>query len=404
MSDQTSLYLLERLSRRHKTEDFITEAFLWILQQKDIGNAFLDFLERKEQEQTASRIVSNIISDIRKREISWNTQKSFRISSGRKRPDMICATETQALIFEHKIWTKLHDKQLENYRKIGKKHFEEGNAIILITARNDQYQQNPNLHFLWRDVYSWLNEWLGARLSEKASGSDADNSNFEFVCRNFLNLLKKRGLGPMKPIEEKHLKALKVKPDLDEGIKIIKELMRAVKQSWFQQKQSLSTKDLKPLNPSNVQSKWGRIGFGILPDWKPGIFVGVLYDGKDHQVKLDCADACVILDMSQSIHEKYHKEPHYKNLVEEVKKKWPTDGSKKWRAIHHLETERNPNLWHPIHIRRKLSEILLDGESAEEQVNAFIEAVKGVVEFFQESEEFWNLRNDLERQHHADGD
>ena len=31
---------------------------------------------------------------------------------------------------------------------------------ILITARPYQKEQDPHLHFLWRDVYFWLDEWL----------------------------------------------------------------------------------------------------------------------------------------------------------------------------------------------------------------------------------------------------
>ncbi|MDE0507184.1 MAG: PD-(D/E)XK nuclease family protein [Gammaproteobacteria bacterium] len=118
----------------------------------------------------------------------WSTQ----VSSCGKRLDMTCTNEKkQALIFEHKAWAQLHANQLEDYRQVGKQEFGEF-AIVLITARPYQNEQNPDLHFLWRDVYSWLDRRLSKWLSDNVTGTDSDNADLEFVCRNFLTLLKKR--------------------------------------------------------------------------------------------------------------------------------------------------------------------------------------------------------------------
>ena len=132
------------------------------------------------------------------------------------------------------------------------------------------------------------------------------------------------------------------------------------------------------------EDKWGRIGFGVLKGWRPGMFIGVLHDGGDHKVELldektkkTSPDACVILDMHCKQYPEYRNNDHYKELVKRLTEEWPSDGSAAWQAYHHLDTP-NPNRWHPLHIRQKLADILLDGKSGEEksgeeQVDAFFE-------------------------------
>lgn len=386
MFDHTTLLeqdtLLARLAPGG-AEDFITEVFCWILQQKGVGIAFLKFLEGREW--CCRAIANKIISEIQREEPSWKTQDSRRISSGSVRLDMICESGKQALIFEHKTWARLHDNQLENYRQVGKEY--DKSAIILITARpyQKQKEQNPDLHFLWRDVHKWLND----RLCGKATGTD--DTNLEFVCRNFLTLLEKRGLGPMLPIEHRHFEAFGYMHDAEEGRQRIKELLEAVKDRWPQIAPEAMKTDLR------IKDRWGRIGCDVLEGWRPGMFIGVLHDGRDHKVELldekTGPDACVILDMDCKQYPEYQNNCHYKELVNCLMKEWPP-GSATWQAYHHLNAQ-NPNRWHPLHIRRKLADILLDGKSGEEQVDAFFETVKEVVEFIVGLEEFRRLREDL---------
>ena len=351
--------------------------------------------------------ITSIVSDNRKGTPGWNTQESFQISSGSKRPDMTCIFGKQALIFEHKIWTQLHSNQLENYRRVGESYYgDEKFAIILITARHDQQKQNPDLHLLWRDVYNWLHGWLKDSLSHNAS--DSEKANLEFVCQNFLTLLKNRGLGPMLPITNEHFEAFKAKPDVDEGMRRLKVLLRSVIDRWPQVMQETLKKDSDMLEPSGLEDKWGRTGFNVLHGWHPDIFVGVLYDGKDHKEELlgdeNSPGACVIFDILKDTYSDYWENPHYKELLKRLAEKWPAGRKAAWQAIHHLDATKR-NSWHPIHIRRNLADVLLDGKSGEEQADAFLEEVKEVVEFIDGLDEFWNLRNDLlERQDHASGE
>lgn len=386
-SKRFSLSLLERLAPRG-AEDFITEAFCWILQHEGVGNAFLEFLIEEQAQEDRHR---TIISGIREGKCSWSTQESRRISSGVKRPDMICESESGkwALIFEHKTESPLGGNQLENYQQVGKKEYGDDKfAIILITAWLYQKGQ-PDLHFLWRNVHSWLEEWLCKQFPDSAPNTDADEANLEFVCHNFLTLLEKRGLGPMRRIKkDEHLPAIHVGK---EAIEIIKEQMQAAQYRWE------SKTDFEMLNTPKKRNKEGRIGFSVLEDWRPSIFIGVLHDGGDHAVKLldekTSPDACVILDMDKEKYPQYRNDPHYIQLADRLTEEWPADGSAGWRAYRLDAPKDNP--WHPLHIRRKLADILPDGESGEEQVEAFVEAVKEVVESIVGPEDFWKLREDL---------
>ncbi len=402
MSDQTGLLgkndLLDRLAPSG-AEDFITEVFCWILQQEDIGDAFLKFLEDTERDQRSNTKVADkfadIVSGIRKSKHSWSTQESRRISSGTKRPDMILKSEDkkQALIFEHKAWTPLGENQLANYSEIGRQYYNDGFAIILITARNYQNKQKPDLHFLWRDVYSWLEGWLNDWLSDNAPDADADISNLKFVCHNFLTLLRKRGLGPMKPITNCHFKAFKAKPIADEGMNRVKILVRAARDLWSQKMNETLNENPKMLEPCEFEDHWGRVGFRLLENSRPVVFIGILFDGKAHKVKLiggdNGPDACVILGMHERDYPDYRENHHYKKLVERLTSQWPSNGSQKWRT-----DASSRNGWWPLHVRCKLADVLEDGMSGEEQVDAFLDAVREVVSFVDELDDFWELRKD----------
>ena len=391
--------LLERLAPSG-AEDFITEVFCWILQQESVGNAFLEFLKELAQEDRNGAI-ADIISDIQKGEYSWNTQESRQISDGVKRLDMVCESGKQALIFEHKVWAPLHANQLENYREVGKSEYEKF-ALILITARSHQKKQDPDLHFLWRDVHKWLKNFLDQRTGD-------DDVSLEFVCHNFLTLLEQRGLGPMPHLEAKHFEAFGYIHDAEEGKQLIKELMRPAKDRWPQIVREAMKTDSGGSDSPDLKDSFGRIGYNVLQDRHPYIFIGVLYDGNDHRTELldketnrNIPYACVILDIHHINYPEYWDNLNYKKLVKILTEKWPSDRSETWKFYHHIEDQdvQKPNPWHPIHIRRRL-DILLNEKPGEEQADAFFESIREVVEFIVGLETFQNLRADLSRQDRA---
>ena len=388
--------LLERLAPGG-AEDFITEVFCWILQQEDVGKAFLEFLEEQtRQHGTDTNNITDIISGIKEDECSWSTQESYRISSGVKRPDMICECESgkQALVFEHKVWAKLHTDQLKNYREIGKEEY--GNdkfAIVLITARRYQKEQNPDLHFLWSDVYDWLNEWLRKRLPDSASNTDADDANLEFVCRNFLTLLEQRGLGPMPSIRDKHFEAFGYMRDAEEGRQRIRGLLNVVANDfeWETNLLALKERGQDVANTSRkIRDHWGRIDFNLLNDWKPNIVVCILTGWGDGW-GLDDLHACVMLDLDKTLWGLYYKEYHDK-LFKFLKK-----GEEKLKKGWGICDDRKVSESHPIGIRRKLEDILLPELPGEQQADALLKEMKSAVELIVNQDMFWEMRENMKR-------
>ena len=90
-------------------EDFITEAFCWLLARTGFGDSFLDRLIQFGQ---------GGLPAVGAR-CSWGTQQSIEVDGISKRPDMMCvsADEDYALIFEHKVNAALHPGQLDDYRR-----------------------------------------------------------------------------------------------------------------------------------------------------------------------------------------------------------------------------------------------------------------------------------------------
>ena len=101
-------------------ENFITEVFCWLLEHSDFDRHFLSVL--------AKRCVFEIppFSPI-SHNPEWTTQESYRLDGRLKRPDMICkfstCTGTEALIFEHKVWSPVSEDQLKYYQEIGRNDF-----------------------------------------------------------------------------------------------------------------------------------------------------------------------------------------------------------------------------------------------------------------------------------------
>ena len=144
-------------------------------------------------------------------------------------------------------------------------------------------------------------------------------------------------------------------------------------------------------------SKYGRMGISLLSGWYPGILVGILLDGTDHRTEpIDYAkgpDFCLILSFDQPLHDTYSTNEHYLKLLCNVQQKL-NDESKGWEFYNHLEdrTVRNPNKWHPIHIRKPLLDVFAGTENYEEQEERFYEAASDLIKLVTEEESFWKLR------------
>lgn len=197
---------------RDPLENFITEGFAWILNNyPDFGEFFLQNLEEKLKERGREWSIGNY-------DCEWLTQENF----DGKFPDMVCHFngENKAIIFEHKTWRRLHENQLANYKEYAKRNFDEY-RIVLITATQQQHEQDSDLPLCWSDIYNLISDW------EK-------RDNNELLFRDFQQLLKSVGLGPPAPISHTSIRYYYETRDLKENIS---DLMERVKGREEQKKE-----------------------------------------------------------------------------------------------------------------------------------------------------------------------
>ena len=169
-----------------------------------------------------------------------------------------------------------------------------------------------------------------------------------------------------------------------------------------------ASREWEEQEPPAVARSFGRRGFEVVGSqgsgtWRPGVFVGALFDGRDHGVQpLDGwdGDASVILDL----HEMFRKtqlddrNSAYWTLVADLarsQRRLPPN----WE-LHHHWVDRNirpdgawggkPNPWHPLHIRCPWSKI--GGNDSEARSRTFLEETREVVEFLVERPAFRKLR------------
>jgi len=159
---------------RDSLENFITEAFAWILNSyPGFSEHYLNYLSKE---------LDYSISDLANK---WETQSNFYGFF----PDLVYKFGANALVFEHKVNSQLHTNQIDNYRNYSKENFEDY-RIILLTSNTSQHSQSPDYAFCWNQIHALILEWL-------SKNSTSENL---FIFNNFISLLEFEGLGPKAPI------------------------------------------------------------------------------------------------------------------------------------------------------------------------------------------------------------
>jgi hypothetical protein len=356
-------------------ENFITEAFAWLLRNHS------DFSGYLIEEITAKP--NMLLHDIDGKDCEWVTQYNF----DGVYPDMVCISNNNAIIFEHKAWSHLHKNQLKNYKSFASTNFV-NSKVVLITATQYQHSQKPDLALCWSDIYTLIANWL-----EK-------NPDTSFIFHDFMKLLDSEGMGPPAPISHESIMYYYASTGIKKNIgSLIKHVEN---NDW---KLSIIHDDKKFIENKNrlaYGEAWGRMGIHLMNSWRPGIFVGILLDGSDHCTKpislLKGPDFCLILDFDNDLHSKYPSYNSYIKMVESLSKKINkiSDG---WQFYNHLGDNqiKTKNKWHPIHIRKPMLDVFVGLESIEEQAKVFYETAKQIVELVTNEKYFWKLRDECKK-------
>ena len=363
-------------------EDFITEVLCWLLDSTDFGDRFLAKLTEIDD-----ATVPEVGAGCR-----WATQERYELDGTVKRPDMVCesADRNTALIFEHKVGADLHDRQLENYRRIGEREYG-SSGLILITARKSQGDDEADCHLLWREVHGWLSEWLCTAADDAGA----------FVARSFLALLEERGLGPMEEITVEQLRAI---PAALAGEQRIKLLVNRVAEHpvWQDLVAGVPDETAGTVQDKRERdSRWGRLGLYLLggrstATWSPGVFVGVLQDNSDHgppsvnDQQGSGPVACLIVDVAKSWHGRYETSEAYSRLADALRRHWPGGAADDWQVY-----EYKRNRWHPLTVYKPLEAVFRAARTGDGQVDRFVEEVGGVAKAVLDLEEFSQFKRSL---------
>ncbi len=356
-------------------ENFITEAFAWILKSySDFSEYFLDWLMKKLNMQ---------LPEIDKKDCEWTTQYNFDGVF----PDMVCLSNKNAIVFEHKTWSHLSKNQLQNYKDYAAKNFVDS-KVVLITVNRSQHFQNPDLALCWYEIYNLISGWLDR------------NTDASFIFTDFLNLLKSEGMGPAAPISHESIMYYYTTVNLKQNIA---ELIKRVEHEDWSLYIGEGYKKFIPKGGRGYEysETSGRMGLNLLGEvesWRPGIFVGILLDGTDHCTKImDLAkgpDFCLIFGFKEDLHDEYPSNKYYIEMVSNLSIK-VASLNRGWQFYNHLDDDeiKKRNKWHPIHIRKPMLDVFVGTSTVEEQAKRFYETANELIKIVTDEDCFWKLRD-----------
>ena len=350
---------------RNPSENFVTEAFAWLLKTNpSFSKHYIDYI--------CTKVNFHIDTKVAK----WETQVNF----GGYFPDLICEASGKALIFEHKLFSHLHANQLQNYKDYASNKYDDY-KLILLTANTTQHKQNPDLPLCWEDIHKLIEDWIKGN----------ENSTNLLIFYNFLRLLEFEGLGPKAPISHESILYFFRG---NHFLRNVINLMKDISQSNYDDFQHLIPEKDYALT---LRNQWGRTGLELHNSWTPCLFTGIISDTEGHKVDsilgLDSPDVVVMLCFDSPLHNLYEIDTDYLLFVEELrqKSKGLTDD---WEVHFHFEddTKVDKNKWHPIYIRKPFVKMMAGTKDFAEQKEIFINSVKEIIPYFTNSKHFQNMK------------
>ena len=129
---------------------------------------------------------------------------------------------------------------------------------------------------------------------------------------------------------------------------------------------------------------YGTYGVQLAAPWCPALFVGVIFDGRDHHVTASAeekgADFVVVVDTQKPPQGAWPgavvacRQPEFDALRTRLRV-----DSGGWDFHDHLASQK-PNVWHPIHLRRPLATVFAGCSTAAERQNAWLNAAHAALD------------------------
>ena len=339
------------------TENFITEAFAWLLRNdSEVFQALIKLLQSKLTEDEV--LESFELTD----DMHISTQENF----GRKFPDMVIQNSTASLkstlVFEHKVWSNLHHNQLHNYRHHMEQERKDTNyRLILITTLTTQHAQNPDIALCWQNIATCI------------QSLKSDSEKTSWIRDEFVKLLEANNLVSISTINPLSIAYY------HDAKKIDNQLFQICQRSF----------DLPyhPLIQQNhfqkldkVRNRWERIGYelSLTKDsvnfqeaWFPAIFMGFIMNPSDHVFQDIMPNNNPIVSFILSIDGTCHpiqQFPAYKALVTELNEKLLDHPI--WKVSDRTTINKH-NPWHPLVIYCDLYDFYKNTTNFDSQLNLF---------------------------------
>lgn len=339
------------------TENFITEAFAWLLRNdSEVFQALIKLLQSKLTEDEV--LESFELTD----DMHISTQENF----GGKFPDMVIQNSTASLkstlVFEHKVWSNLHHNQLHNYRHHMEQERKDTNyRLILITTLTTQHAQNPDIALCWQNIATCI------------QSLKSDSEKTSWIRDEFVKLLEANNLVSISTINPLSIAYY------HDAKKIDNQLFQICQRSF----------DLPyhPLIQQNhfqkldkVRNRWERIGYelSLTKDsvnfqeaWFPAIFMGFIMNPSDHVFQDIMPNNNPIVSFILSIDGTCHpiqQFPAYKALVTELNEKLLDHPI--WKVSDRTTINKH-NPWHPLVIYCDLYDFYKNTTNFDSQLNLF---------------------------------
>ncbi|HEY4538025.1 MAG TPA: PD-(D/E)XK nuclease family protein [Erysipelothrix sp.] len=353
------------------TENFITEAFAWLLRNdSEVFQALIKLLQSKLAEDEV--LESFELTD----DMQISTQENF----GGKFPDMVIQNSTASLkstlVFEHKVWSNLHHNQLHNYRHHMEQERKDTNyRLILITALTAQHAQNPDIALCWQDIATCI------------QSLKSDSEKTSWIRDEFVKLLEANNLVSITDINPLSIKYYAAVKNIDAQLTTICERsFQLAPQPLIDQRHF--TKSAKS------RTRWGRIGYEVYlatgkedQRWVPGIFTGFVIDSWDHALAdimqdkkanqyidesfknrfFDQPIICLMFSIERYLHP-IQQFPAYKALVTELNEKLLDHPI--WKVSDRTTINKH-NPWHPLVIYCDLYDFYKNTTNFDSQLNLF---------------------------------
>lgn len=371
---QNSLLVnISKYAASHKTspiENFVTEAFAWLLKNDESVRQAIYHLLQVKAVQKGLAIDSMAESEYIDTQVNFNG----------KFPDMLWESIDRdfCVIFEHKIWSELHHKQLSNYREFAEKSLNKRFLIVLITAHVGQHRQQPDIALCWYDI------------AKQIQAIVSDNEKLNWIREEFIQLLESNGLINVSALNPLSIAYYQEAKNID--LQLYNICQRSIHNPWPLFTEEHSTLFASPPTHRNAR---GRIGleFSSLADlneekaWQPALFCGFIVDGADHQIHdlLSTAPiAAVVLSVNKKLQSKVKEHGYYDQLVADISSTLP----KGWRLSDRTALGNKANKWHPLIIYRDLTEFIATASTFEQQQETFFNQMAAIQRLFIDSKSF----------------